>query len=240
MARSGARRASMPVREPIQAHVMARWCRTAATARPGLVWPPVPPPAMTTSTTARLFALALERELDQAVEQLAVAQPRGLPHARVPARGREPWNRVDLVDQDAVVLEKEVHARHAGAVDGAVGCERQLTDPPAGLGRDPRGHREVRLAVRVLRRVVVELARVRDLAGQGGHGLVVAEHAHLDLAAVDGALDEELPIVACRLVERPGQGLRVADPADPDRRAEIRRLDETGEAERLHDPACDG
>src|SRR2546426_4275129 len=165
MARSGARRASTPVREPIQAHAMARWRRTAATARPGLVWPPVPPPAMTTSTTTSFFALALERELDQALEQLAVGEPGGLPHPRVPARRREPRDRVDLVDQDAVVLEKEVHARHAGAVDGAIGLERELADPAARLGRNRRGHRDARLALGVLRRVVVELARVGDLAG---------------------------------------------------------------------------
>src|SRR5438876_1262148 len=239
MSRSGARRASTPVREPIQAHPIERSRRRAATARPGLVWPPVPPPAMTTSTTTRLFALALERELDQAVEQLAVAEPGSLPHSRVPARRGEPGDRVDLVDEDPIALEKEVHPRHAGAVDGAVRLERERADPPGRLGRKRCGHRESRLAIRVLRRVVVELARVRDLAGQGGHGLVIAEHAHLDLAAGDGALDEDLPVVARRPVERPGQGARVADLADPDGRAEIRRLDEAGEAEGLRDPARD-
>src|SRR2546426_196028 len=239
MSRSGARRASTPVREPIQAHPIERSRRRAATARPGLVWPPVPPPAMTTSTTTRLFALALERELDQAVEQLAVAEPGSLPHSRVPARRGEPGDRVDLVDEDPIALEKEVHPRHAGAVDGAVRLERELADPPGRLGRKGGWHRESRLAIRVLRRVVVELARVRDLAGQGGHGLVVPEHAHLDLAAGDGAFDEDLPVVARRLVERPGQGARVADLADPDGRAEIRRLDEAGEAEGVRDPARD-
>src|SRR5207253_5166260 len=190
MSRSGARRASTPVREPIQAHPIERSRRRAATARPGLVWPPVPPPAMTTSTTTRLFVLALERELDQAVEQLAVAEPGGLPHPRVAARRGEAGDRVDLSDEDPIALEKEVHPRHAGAVDGAVRLERERADPAGRLGRKRRGQRESRLAIRVLRRVVVELDRVRDLAGQGGHGLVVAEHAHLDLAAGDGALDE--------------------------------------------------
>src|SRR5256712_848188 len=239
MSRSGARGASTPVREPIQAHPIERSRRRAATARPGLVWPPVPPPAMTTSTTTRLFALALERELDQAVEQLAVAELGSLPHSRVPARRGEPGDRVDLVDEDPIALEKEVHPRHAGAVDGAVRLERERADPPGRLGRKGGWHRESRLAIRVLRRVVVDLARVRDLAGQGGNGLVVPEHAHLDLAAGDGAFDEDLPVVARRLVERPGQGVRVADLADPDRRAEIRRLDEAGEAEGLRDPARD-
>src|SRR3989442_14058391 len=125
MWRSAAGRARPRVGEPIQAHPIARSRRRAATARPGLVWPPVPPPAMTTSTTTRLFALALERELDQAVEQLAVAEPGSLPHPRVPARRGEPWDRVDLVGRRPIALEKEVHARHAGAVDRSVRLARE-------------------------------------------------------------------------------------------------------------------
>src|SRR5262245_45178038 len=49
----GTRCASMPEREPIHAQEIERSRRRAATARPGLVWPPVPPPAMTISTTIR-------------------------------------------------------------------------------------------------------------------------------------------------------------------------------------------
>src|SRR5438034_4858278 len=195
MSRSGARRASTPVREPIQAHPIERSRRRAATARPGLVWPPVPPPAMTTSTTTRLFALALERELDQAVEQLAVAEPGSLPHSRVPARRGEPGERVDRVDEDPTALEKEVHPRHAGAVDGAVRRERERADPPGRLGRKWGWHREPRLAIRVLRRVVVELARVRDLAGQGGHGLVVPERSEEHTSELQSHSD-----LVCRLL----------------------------------------
>src|SRR5437870_12504675 len=109
MSRSGARRASTPVREPIQAHPIERSRRRAATARPGLAWPPVPPPAMTTSTTTRLFALALGRELDQAVEQLAVAESGSLPPSRVPARRGAPGDRVSLVDEDAMAVAGAVH-----------------------------------------------------------------------------------------------------------------------------------
>src|SRR2546422_4154403 len=39
------------------------------------------------------------------------------------------------VDEDPIALEKEVHPRHAGAVDGAVRLERELADPPGRLGR---------------------------------------------------------------------------------------------------------
>src|SRR5437899_269405 len=183
MSRSGARRASTPVREPIQAHPIERSRRRAATARPGLVWPPVPPPAMTTSTTTRLFALALERELDQAVEQLAVAEPGSLPHSRVPARRGEPGDRVDLVDEDPIALEKEVHPRHAGAVDGAVRLERELADPPGRLGRKGGWHRESRLAIRVLRRVVVEHAGAD--VGQVGELEEALDRAVLPVRAVE-------------------------------------------------------
>src|SRR2546429_6807723 len=120
MSGAGGAGTSSPVGEPMQAHTIARSRRRAATARPGLVWPPVPPPAMTTSTTTRLFVLALERELDQAVEQLAVAEPGGLPHPRVAARRGEAGDRVDLIAEDPIALEKEVHPRHADAVDGPV------------------------------------------------------------------------------------------------------------------------
>src|SRR5437867_13204784 len=180
---------------------MDRSCRRAATARPGLVWPPVPPRRWRRLLPRPLFPVALERELDQTLEQLAVAEPGGLPHARVPARGGEPGDRVDLVHQNAVAVQEEVHARHAGAVDGTVGRDRQRADPPARLGRDRRRNRDPRPALGVLRRIVVEIAWVGDLAGQGGHGLVVAEDAHLALPATDGALDEELLAVARRLVE---------------------------------------
>src|SRR5437867_2097955 len=222
MSRSGARRASTPVREPIQAHPIERSRRRAATARPGLVWPPVPPPAMTTSTTTRLFALALERELDQAVEQLAVAEPGSLPHSRVPARRGEPGDRVDLVDEDPIALEKEVHPRHAGAVDGAVRLERERADPPGRLGRKWGWHREPRLAIRVLRRVVVELARVRDLAGQAVglehrlHRRLVhpdrgGQHPRADVGQV-GELEETLDraVLAVRAVEHDDDDVEVA------------------------------
>src|SRR5438874_4211266 len=161
MSRSGARRASTPVREPIQAHPIERSRSRAATARPGLVWPPVPPPAMTTSTTTMLFARALEREGDETVEQLTVAESGGLPHPGVPARRGEAGDRVDLVHEDTVAFEKKVHARHPRAVDRAVRLERERADPLARLGRERGRHREPGLALAVLRRVVVELARVR-------------------------------------------------------------------------------
>src|SRR3990172_2850939 len=42
----------MPARLPIQWHSIPRCLSAAATARPALVWPPVPPPAITTFTAS--------------------------------------------------------------------------------------------------------------------------------------------------------------------------------------------
>src|SRR5215467_6498349 len=98
----GTRCASMPEREPIHAQLIARSRRRAATARPGLACPPVPPPAMTTSAVtplpSRALALVpLEGELDQAIDQIGIGQARGRPHLGVGARRGESWDRVDLV-----------------------------------------------------------------------------------------------------------------------------------------------
>src|SRR5262249_47738375 len=110
-----------------------------ASARPAAVWPPVPPPARTTvsgtggeggpsrrpgargSGTRRgatalgseppLSGVALESQLDQAVDQLRVRQAGGLPEARIGGEPGESWNGVDLVHPDArLALEKEVDA----------------------------------------------------------------------------------------------------------------------------------
>src|SRR2546430_476379 len=61
-----------------------------------------------------------ERHLDQAVQQLGVADTRLRPEAGVHRDGREAGNRVDLVDQEppprratgALFLEEEVDPRH--------------------------------------------------------------------------------------------------------------------------------
>src|SRR6266508_2926155 len=268
----------MPEREPIQAHVLERSRRRAATARPGLVWPPVPPPAMTTSTGVSrrsayaeppaldvrgvnppapgpqslrrstfgestrqprgrpgspLVVMTLDGELDQAVDQRGVAEPGGRPHLRVAARRGEAGDRVDLVDQHAIALEKKVDARHARTVDRAEGGDRQLADPPSGLGRHGRRHRDSRLALQVLGRIVVPVGVVTDLARERSDRLVVAEHAHFDLTPPHGALDEDLAIVTSSEIYRGGQRSRLAHLADPDARAQVRGLDEAGKADGL-------
>src|SRR5262244_3488823 len=111
----GTRWASMPACDPIHAQLIERSRRRAATARPGLVCPPVPPPAMTTSavTTLPSRALALvplEGELDQAIDEIGVGQARGRPHLGVGARRGESRDRIDLVHQHAIgpALDEEV------------------------------------------------------------------------------------------------------------------------------------
>src|SRR5437016_4011585 len=156
----GTRWASIPEREPIHAQLIERSRSRAATARPGLVCPPVPPPAMTTSAVTMtgapwsagpprdglrraqppspggsLALMSLEGELDQAVDQIGVAEAGGRPHLRVGARRGEPRDRVDLVHQHAVAptLDEEVDAGHARAIDGAEGRDRELLEAPRDL-----------------------------------------------------------------------------------------------------------
>src|ERR1041384_4236658 len=121
MPSSTARRASTPSRLPIQACSMPRRRSSAATARPGLVCPPVPPPAIRTVTLPGLFAVALQGQLDEALHQVRVRQTGRLPHPRVAARGGEARDGVDLVHEDLAALEEEVDAGHAGRVDRAEG-----------------------------------------------------------------------------------------------------------------------
>src|SRR4029450_8333216 len=97
MPSSTARRASTPSRLPIQAWLTPRRRSPAATARPGLVWPPVPPPAMRTVTLSGLLAVALQGQLDEALDEVGIRQPRRLPHPREAAGRREPGNGIDLV-----------------------------------------------------------------------------------------------------------------------------------------------
>ncbi len=62
-------------------------------------------------------------QLDQAAEQVTVAEAGGFPQLRVHADRREPGNRVDFVQEDAAgaLLEEKIHARHAQAFERAEG-----------------------------------------------------------------------------------------------------------------------
>src|SRR5712691_1384643 len=187
---SGTRRASMPERLPIQC--TSTWAErsAAATASPALVCPPVPPPAMTILTWERernprhrrgrgqgegdSLAL-LEGQVDEPGDELGVWNARGFPETRVGAGGGEARDGIDLVDQHALALDEEVHARHAGAVDCPEGAEGEIAHGLGHLGRQRRGHLEGSLPRRVLRLVVVPLARIADFARHRSHGCFIAE-----------------------------------------------------------------
>src|SRR5437660_4325372 len=184
--------------------------------------------------------VALEGEVDEAVDERDVVEARRLPHARVAAGRGEAGDGVDLVqEQTAVVLEEEVDARHAGAVDGLEGRHTQFLHPPGQLGPDGRRNHELGLALGVLRRVVVPLGAVADLGRQRGHRLVVAEDADLDFAPDGRALDQDLPVVPRGLVDRRGEIVDLPHLADTHARAEVRRLDEARDADALRDSPGD-
>src|SRR5262245_53000016 len=176
---SGARRDSMPSRLPIQWMSAPSRPSAAATARPALVCPPVPPPAMTTRTAAALR----EGEVDQPRDELGVGNAGGFPELRIRARRGEAGQRVDLVDKHAALaLDEEVHASEPRTVHGPEGLHRELAHAAGDLGRQRCGHLEGSVTLAVLRLVVVPLARVADLAGHGSLRMVVAEHGDLDFA----------------------------------------------------------
>src|SRR5258706_13020271 len=178
--------------------------------------------------------MTLERELDEAVDEARVVEPRGLPHLRVAARAREPGDGVDLVHVDAVVaFEEEIDARHAGGVDRAEGLDGERLKAGDELGRDWRRNHETRPPFHVLRLVVIPVRRIDDLARERGFGLVVAEHADLDLTRRDAVLDDDLAIMPRRLRDRGGGRGPLPPLADADARAEVRRLHEAREADLL-------
>src|SRR5688500_13489665 len=67
-----------------------------------------------------LGGMALERQLDETVDQRRVAHPAGLPQLRIHADGGEAGQRVHFVQVEAAVVaaEQEVDAGEAGPVDG--------------------------------------------------------------------------------------------------------------------------
>ena len=114
---------------------------------------------------------------------------------------------------------------------------RELLDALDRLLVEPRRDDEVHPALVVLRRVVVPVGPLKPCEtispGSEAIGSLVAEHAALDLDAVDELLDEHLLVVLERELDRGAQLVVVARLRDPDRRAEPRRLDEDGVAERV-------
>src|SRR5262249_53107017 len=155
-------------------------------------------------------AVALERELDQPVEQRGVGQAARLPQPREHRRLGEARQAVDLVDEEgaARALHQEVDAAESLAVEDLAGADREALHLARLLLVELRRDEELRVLVDVLRLVVVELVAGADLARQRGLEALAAEQRDLDLARVDRRLDEDLGVVARRLLER-GQERRV-------------------------------
>src|SRR5690349_728053 len=79
-----------------------------------------------------LFGVPGERQLDEAIEQRAVAEAGGLPQLRVHADGRESGDRVHLVDvyRSIAPRHEEVDPGHARAVDRLERFDRQTPNLP--------------------------------------------------------------------------------------------------------------
>src|SRR5207248_8280890 len=74
--------------------------------------------AARSEAVATVALVTLDTEPHEAVDQLRQRHARVLPQLRVAARRREAGHRVQLVDKYALaVLDEEVDAREAGAVD---------------------------------------------------------------------------------------------------------------------------
>ena len=189
----------------------------------------------------RAALVPLEREPDQPVERVRVAEARRLEQACPDARGREPGHRVELVEDDLAVAlaHEEVDSREALAL----GRDERLDGAPLEqldrlLRKARRRDDELHPAVVVFRRVVVPLVLERvDLAGQrrDRRRHAVAEHAYLDLRARDELLDEHLLVVPESELDRRLQLVLAVHLGDADGGAEPRRLDEDRVAERVLD-----
>src|SRR5215210_1313695 len=183
--------------------------------------------------------MPLQRQLDQAVEQLRVRNPRGLEELGVDARRGEAGDRVQLVDEHLAVAHEEVDARHPLAVRRHVRAQSEVADALDRVRRQARRHDQVHPALVVLGRVVVPVRPAEpvgdDLARQRRDRIAVPEHAALDLDPVDELLDQDLLVVLEGERDRFLELLGRARLRHADRRAEARRLDEDREAERVRE-----
>ncbi len=111
---------------------------------------------------------ALDRQVGEPLEQLAVRDAGLFEEPRVDARRGEAGDGVQLVDEHLSVLaHEEVGARHPLTIGRDEGAHRELLRPLDLLLADPRRHDEVHLALVVLRLEVVPLVvRHDDLAGK--------------------------------------------------------------------------
>ena len=146
--------------------------------------------------------MLLEREADQPVAQLRVGDPAGLEELGVDAGLGEAGDRVELVDQDGLVVDEEVAAPEARASAEGEDLQRELAHPLRGRLADPRRDAKLHPPRLVLRLVVVPVGVGEDLTGHGGDRLGVAENGALDLRAGARRLDDHLRVVAAGELHR--------------------------------------
>ena len=86
----------------LQPTSMAFWIRKLTYERiHALSAPPAPSGKFDRVFRALFFAMLVERQLNQAVDQLRIGNPRRLPHLRVHADRREAGDGIDFVQEDA-------------------------------------------------------------------------------------------------------------------------------------------
>src|SRR5262245_23887616 len=143
--------------------------------------------------------MALKRQIDQTVDQLAVTDPAYFPQFRIHTDRCESGQRVDLVDDQSVrrAFEEEIDSSQARSVNRL----KSANGEPLNLGRHLRvelgRYDQTRaVVVNVFRLVIVKLGGLRDdLSGQARYRLVVSEHADLDLARVNAFFNDDFPVV---------------------------------------------
>ena len=124
--------------------------------------------------------------------------------------------------------------RHASKTSTARRCTSAVWSRGDRCGRE-----QLRLAVLVLVGIVVKVGGRDDLARQGRDRRVVAQHAHLDLAAAHHPLGEHPLVERQRVLDRAPKLFGGPRLADADRGSHVRRLDETRQAELVLRPCAE-
>ena len=123
--------------------------------------------------------------------------------------------RVGVLGEHVVDGPREVGVDQVEQLEPVV---HRVAAPERGLLREVRRDDQAGGVVQVLRGVVVPLPRCQDLAGHGGHRLVVAQDAALELPGpFHGTLQHGLVRVGERLLQRGPQPVGSRDAGDANR-----------------------
>src|SRR5262245_16940909 len=157
--------------------------------------------------------MALKRQIDQTVDQLAVTDPAYFPQFRIHTDRCESGQCVDLVDDQSVrrAFEEEIDSRQPRSVNRLKGSNGESLNLSGHLSAEFGRYDQTRaVVVDVFRPVIVKLSGLRDdLSGQASYRLVVAEHADLDLARVNAFFNDDFSVVFRRRRNGLVQALRV-------------------------------